>query len=328
VAAGRVTSKDVAAAAGVSRATVSYVLNGVERQRISPATRARVLAAAERLGYVPHAAASALRAGRTTIVLLALPDWPLGPPMADAVSTAVGELERLGYTPLVHFTPRAGGGAALARAATRVQPVGVIAPGWALPPVDALRRAGVAAIVALGAKPLDDVPTFSFDQGAIGRIAVGHLAGRGHRSVLVLLPDDERVSELASDRLAGAEAEATARGVAVASLRVALADIPARLPAALGAPPAPTAIFAFNDEHALAAMAALADAGIAVPADVALIGCDDSLAARHARPRLTTINLVAAETWRELARRLHDLVEGRAAAHLDAAPRLVPGDTT
>ena len=92
----------MAAAAGVSRATVSYVLNGVH-DRISERTRERVYDAAERLGYVPNAVASALRAGRTEVVLLALPSWPLGPAVAEWVSAGVAELERLGYTPLVHF---------------------------------------------------------------------------------------------------------------------------------------------------------------------------------------------------------------------------------
>ena len=78
-----VTSADVAAAAGVSRATVSYVLNGVDA-RVSEQTRARVLDAAKQLGYVPNAVASALRAGRTSVVLLALPAWPLGPPRRRA----------------------------------------------------------------------------------------------------------------------------------------------------------------------------------------------------------------------------------------------------
>ena len=96
------TSADVAAAAGVSRATVSYVLNGVH-DRISERTRERVFDAAERLGYVPNAVASALRAGRTEIVLLALPSWPLGPAVAEWVSAGVAALEELGYTPLVHF---------------------------------------------------------------------------------------------------------------------------------------------------------------------------------------------------------------------------------
>lgn len=80
----RPTSRDVAAAAGVSRATVSYVLNGNDRRRrIAPATRDRVLEVAQRLGYEPNAVALALRAGRTEIVLVEMPNWPLGPPMAE-----------------------------------------------------------------------------------------------------------------------------------------------------------------------------------------------------------------------------------------------------
>ena len=98
-----VTSADVAREAGVSRATVSHVLNDVGRGRVSDATRARVLAAADRLGYVPNAAAAALRAGRTSLVLVGLPAWPLGPPVAAAISSLVGELARRGYTPLVHM---------------------------------------------------------------------------------------------------------------------------------------------------------------------------------------------------------------------------------
>src|SRR3954452_8536861 len=127
----KVTSADVAAAAGVSRATVSYVLNGVPA-RVSEPTRARVLRVAQELGYTPHAVASALRAGRTSVVVLALPAWPIGPPIAEAVSACVGELERLGYTPLVHFR-HAAGADGFTRACDRVRPVGLIAPGVDVP---------------------------------------------------------------------------------------------------------------------------------------------------------------------------------------------------
>ena len=89
--------------------------------------------AAERLGYVPNAMASALRAGRTEIVLLALPSWPLGPAVAEWVSAGVAEIERLGYTPLVHFQ-QGSSGASFDRACDRVRPVALIAPGRDLPP--------------------------------------------------------------------------------------------------------------------------------------------------------------------------------------------------
>src|SRR5262245_32537312 len=69
----RITAKDVAAQAGVSRTTVSYVLNNVEAANISEETRQRVLAVAEELGYVPDAAAQALASGRTQTIGLILP---------------------------------------------------------------------------------------------------------------------------------------------------------------------------------------------------------------------------------------------------------------
>src|SRR4051812_43365688 len=75
----RATSADVAREAGVSRATVSYVLNDTPHQKIPEATRRRVLEAAARLGYAPSAAARTLRTGRSDVVLGMLPDWPIGP---------------------------------------------------------------------------------------------------------------------------------------------------------------------------------------------------------------------------------------------------------
>src|SRR6266542_3409644 len=69
----RITAKDVAAQAGVSRTTVSYVLNNVEAANISEETRQRVLSVAEELGYVPDAAAQALASGRTQTIGLMLP---------------------------------------------------------------------------------------------------------------------------------------------------------------------------------------------------------------------------------------------------------------
>src|SRR4029453_11576589 len=77
VAGGRVTSMDVARRAGVSRSTVSYVLNGVTNQKIPASTRARGLQAAADLGYAPSLAAQALRRGTSRSILLVLPDAPI-----------------------------------------------------------------------------------------------------------------------------------------------------------------------------------------------------------------------------------------------------------
>jgi DNA-binding LacI/PurR family transcriptional regulator len=323
----RVTSADVAAAAGVSRATVSYVLNGVH-ERISEPTRTRVLKAAERLGYVPNAMASALRAGRTEIVLLALPAWALGAAVAEWVSTGVAELERLGYTPLVHLR-HGTGDQSLARACDRVRPVGLIAPAEALTPerVIALAENGTRAMLAIAQEPLDHVATLVYDQALVGATAVAHLIERGHRNIVALVPSEPEFAAIGADRLRGAQAVATAHGATLhcAEATCSAAEIGQALAPIL--PSNPTALYAFNDEYAFGALDALETSGHEVPGDVALIGCDDSVAARRAK--LTTIALGDPRNWQVFGARLHALIEGvDDRTPMVERPRLVPGATT
>ncbi len=86
----RPTSADVARLAGVSRATVSYVLNNTSAVRISEPTRRRVHAAAEELGYVPHAAARSLRAGHSRLVLMPAPTFPSARSTAGSSTNSSG----------------------------------------------------------------------------------------------------------------------------------------------------------------------------------------------------------------------------------------------
>ena len=329
----RPTSKDVAAAAGVSRATVSYVLNGAdERHRITPATRDRVLEVAERLGYEPNAVALALRAGRTAIVLIEMPNWPIGPPVAEAISTMVEALEQLGYTPLVHFQradPRS-----LARASQRVHPVGVIAPGTELTPevVPRLRAFGARGVVAFDQRALPHVYTYVIEQARIGRLALEHLAARGHRRVLALMPDDSDLRLLAEERLSGATAAADELGLSLRSVTLPMRrdTIEHALSAELDRPERASGIYAFNDEQALAALEVLRDRGVAIPDEMALIGCDDSPAAERVRPRLTTVRFDEHGRWREIARHLHAMISGDGDYPQMTAsdPAVVPGETT
>lgn len=96
------TSADVARLAGVSRATVSFVLNDTQGHRVSEATRARVLDAAKQLGYVPHAAARSLRAGRSNLVLMPSSISAVGRLVSDWVDDLHSELDRHGYTAVLH----------------------------------------------------------------------------------------------------------------------------------------------------------------------------------------------------------------------------------
>src|SRR5881398_3527046 len=91
-----VTSADVARLAGVSRATVSFVLNNTQAHRVSDTTRARVLAAAQQLGYVPHAAARSLRAGRSNLILMPASVSAVGSLVSAWADDLQSELERHG----------------------------------------------------------------------------------------------------------------------------------------------------------------------------------------------------------------------------------------
>ena len=278
--------------AGVSRATVSYVLNGATHQRISDATRARVLAVADQLGYRPNAAALALRNGHSDLVLVSLPPWPHGPVVVDAIDATVGELRARGYTPLVHFEQP--NDSILGETCARIHPVGVIAPGDRLPPslVTTLRRNRTLGVVAIHDTPLDHVSTVVVHQPAIGRAAITYLKRRGHTRVLVLIPPQ---SAIAAARLSGAR---SVRGV---RLDVVECDLGGVAGAIDGRGAEVTAIYAFNDEYAFVALRALVDRGIRVPADVALIGTDDVALAAVVLPALTTVRIDGGAFGRALA---------------------------
>src|SRR3954451_18865798 len=98
----RPTGADVARHVGLSRATVSYVLNNTPHQAIPEHTRRRVLAAAAELGYTPSAAARALVTGRSDVVLLLLPDWPIGPTVGALMEHLSAALAEHGLTFVAH----------------------------------------------------------------------------------------------------------------------------------------------------------------------------------------------------------------------------------
>src|SRR3954449_12712011 len=144
----RVTSADVARLAGVSRATVSYVLNDTPRQSISADTRTRVLDAAAQLGYAPSAAARALRTGRSDVVLCLLPDWPIGSEVGALLGGLSTALAREGLTFVVHPGNRED--RPISDLWKAITPAAVIVfTDFSDDEMAAMRSAGVALVVAL-----------------------------------------------------------------------------------------------------------------------------------------------------------------------------------
>jgi DNA-binding LacI/PurR family transcriptional regulator len=283
-----VTSTDVARDSGVSRTTVSYVLNDTPGVRVSDETRARVRASADRLGYHPSVAARTLRTGRSDLVLYVLPDWPLGPAVDTLLDHLAGELDRRGLTLLVHH---ARSGRPLHELWRTVSPravVGVL--GFTQEDRQAMRRAGIRAIASPVSGDVPDV--FAATQQRIGRLQAAHLAARGRSIIGYAAPTDPRVSAFAELRLAGVRSvcvEADLPAPVVVPVALTTESAATALDAWRGNATPVTGVAAYNDDVALAVLAAARARGVPCPGELAVVGVDDVTAARFAVPALTTV---------------------------------------
>jgi DNA-binding LacI/PurR family transcriptional regulator len=309
----RPTSVDVARESGVSRATVSYVLNGAPNQVIPEKTRQRVIDAAGRLGYAPHAPARALRSGRSDVVLFLIPEWPIGAAIASLIEHLSSRLADAGLTLVVHAHPRAG------------RPVSelwkAIAPA-ALINHQALSRAEEAAAERTGMLVVTPVfrprggKTFRSFQRRIGELQARHLAEAGHRRLGFALPDDDRLRTFTAPRLDGVTRLCAELGLPAPVVQTVPLDA---APAAravrqwVAAEPPVTGVCGYNDEVALAVLAGLRELGFTAPADLAVVGVDDIPAGRLSAPPLSTVATGMAVFGAHLA----DLVS----ASLNGGPR-------
>lgn len=285
----RATSADVAKESGVSRATVSYVLNETANQAISAETRRRVLEAAERLGYAPYAPARALRSGRSDVILFLIPEWPIGPAIASLIERLSVRLADASLTLVVHAHPRS------ARPAgdlwKTIAPAAVINhQALTADEEETARRAGMRVITPVfqprGSK------TFHSFQRRIGELQVRHLTQAGHRRLGFALPDDDRLLAFSTPRCEGATRACTELGLP----KPVSLTVPLDATVASGAvqewmteKPRITAICAYNDEVGLAVLAGMRTLKLAAPQDLAVIGVDDIPAARLSAPALTTV---------------------------------------
>ncbi|MFC4616816.1 LacI family DNA-binding transcriptional regulator [Cellulomonas algicola] len=286
----RVTATDVAREAGVSQATVSYVLNNTPGQTIPAATRQRVQDAVARLGYAPHGAARALRTGRSDVVLFLLPDWPIGPAVVTLVE---GLTERLQAQGLSLFVRRTTDGSALSGLWRTVAPAAVVSlDGLDDAEQRAMEDAGIPVVSALVRPRRSAQGVLTLSHTLIGATQLQHLAATGHRHIGYGLPDDPRVTVFRDLRLDGVRTAAFELGLAEPSARVVPMDVAgaaAAVTAWRAESPAVTAVCAYNDDQAFALLAGMRSLGLSAPADLAIIGVDDTPLAPFAHPPLTTV---------------------------------------
>ncbi|WP_343243662.1 LacI family DNA-binding transcriptional regulator [Streptomyces sp. SID13726] len=309
----RVTSADVAKEAGVSRATVSYVLNDVPHQKIPETTRQRVWEAAARLGYAPSAAARALRIGRSDIVLGLLPDWPIEHVLGRLIQQLTNAFAEHGLTFVVHSSAHPA--RPLREIWKAMTPAAVLAlQEFADLEAEAMRAAGIQVVMAMHGSIRGESCPPLVSEHPIGALQARHLAEARHRRIGYAYPDLPGLDSLAQPRLDGVRKVCAELGLPEPAVRTVPLDAQGAAEAVrewLAAEPSVTGVCAFNDDVALALLAGLNHLGLRAPDDLAVIGVDDITYAALAQPPLTTVHRNTDVIARNMARRVVDSLEGR-----------------
>ncbi|GID67193.1 LacI family transcriptional regulator [Actinoplanes cyaneus] len=306
------TIEDVAARAGVSIGTVSNVLN--RPQAVAPATRARVQAAITALGYVPHAAARALVAGRSRTIGLIVPEVT-NPFFADLARGAEEVADDRDLTVMLYNSNKAPGRELRFLGQLESQRV----QGILLTPVNQVAEA-LSDVVARGTPVvlLDrgsghrNLCSVAVDDRVGGELAATHLVERGHRH-LAFVGGPFTVHQVA-ERLAGARSVTDAAGarleviettgLTVAAARAAATGL-ARRPAA----DRPTAVFCANDLLALGVLQTVTRERLRVPGDLAIVGYDDIAFAAAAAVPLTSVRQPRQQLGRVAAQLLFEEID-------------------
>lgn len=309
----RATAADIARSLGVSRATVGFVLNKTPGQAISEPTRQRVLAEADRLGYRPNHAAQSLASGRSRIILLVLPDWPMQFNTYQALEAACEVLDQAGYSPVVYTH----------HAADRARPLWKLLNPEVVIGFGLFTHDDMASMRACGISKILPDPARRVTLGAtvmnIGpQLQVRHLSERGHRRLAVATSPEPRLSFVAESRLAAVHAEAAQCGLSVHDVRsVDNRDGSADRAVHEWHDAGVTGVVAFDDQIAACVVGTAIRAGLAVPDELAVIGLGDSPLAGLFVPMISTVEV----DYEGLARRLADM------AVCEADGRRTPPDT-
>ena len=279
-----VTSADVARASGVSRATVSYVLNNDVRQSIPEETRERVLKAARDLGYRPFTPARILRVGHSQLVLVVLPFEQVDPAMARYLKALEEGLVARGFTLIWHV--------GLHTTSGQRHPSANLTPAAILSFAD-VNEPAIAEFLEQFHVPILPMSNIASRQ-EVGKTQVTYLVEQRQTHIVFAAPDRSDVQRLVQAHLEGVRQQCAAYMLespieqVVPSTRNTAQDAIANL---LSSQSKPFGICCYNDEVAFAVMAALTDMGMRIPESVAVIGCDDIPLAQFSIPPLTTINL-------------------------------------
>ncbi len=315
----RVTTHDVAARAGVSQPTVSLVLSGNPRARVAQETRERVLEAARELDYRPNLLARGLVQRRSYALGVIIPDLD-NPIFTEVVSGAERVAAEEGYAVLLCDARVTSPARHLEALQARLVD-GVI--------LDASTAATIPEEMLTGLElVLVDEPAgrwlgVASDALAAGSTAAEHLLALGHRRLAFIGPASSAYTFRMRER--GFVQALRDAGVALTSPH--LRRVPASVAGGqegmrelLAQHHRPTAVFCANDLVALGALKACLVAGVAVPGEISIVGCDDIEMARVVTPELTTVMVPARGIGARAARLLLQQLDGGGARAISSRP--------
>ena len=308
------TISDVARLAGVTAATVSYVLS--EKQHISPATRERVLSAIEALGYRPNALARGLKQRKTFTIALVLPTIanPYYPEMAEEIERIARQNSYQLILCNTHYDATIGRQYLDSLARRWVDGALIMNSSMDSAPVAAQNTANLPIVLCDWSIEDDALQAFhhvnvDFAQGGV--LAAQHLLALGHRRMAVIAEEPGQTVRVNGFRQTLSAAGITLPQEYVVQGHSTLESGYSAAHQLLTFPAPPTAIFATTDWMALGAMEAVNDAGLRVPEDVSIIGLDNILISQHVRPPLTTIAIPKYEFAQTATQYLLQLIDGK-----------------
>lgn len=296
----RPTQRQIAEEAGVSRTTVSLVLNDVPDAHISPETRQRVLEAARRLNYYPDATARRLVSGKTRTIALV---WHRGPDQTYRDAFLPGILQGItraarhyGYYVIFRPIESDEPDDSYVELARGRHTDGLILSGPRSDDTELLELYEDGfPLVLQGQLPGADIPSVDVDNVRGAMAAVRHLLALGHRRIGMIT--NASLAYISSrQRLEGYRQALEQASFPYDEEMTQYGNFDeesgyAAVEALLALDEPPTAIFIASDMVALGALRALHDRGLRVPEEIAVVGFDDITAARFITPALTTFHV-------------------------------------
>ncbi len=295
-----VTVKDVALLAGTSKAAVSAALSQNSRGtvRVSQATRDRIVAAAEELGYSPNPLAQSLSTGKTGVLGLVFPYADAfidrNPFCSQIMNGVFSEAIRGRFNTMLYT----GDGAQSVgnRVDPRVDGLIIVIPTLDSPLLEACSRTNFPCVTVVAKQAYPNIPSINADDFAGGVMATEHLIKLGHRRIAILQGTDEVSTNC--PRTDGYRAAHVNAGLPIDRDLIVQSGFDwrpgfASMTRILEGPKEkiPTAVFCINDLCAEGAMRAIRAKGLRVPEDIAVVGFDDTWFAHMTQPPLTSVRM-------------------------------------